>query len=110
MRGALRQADWNPFRVSGLFYTMIPRLSLCSNRWAEISERLGAYFQTEAVPNGKLIIASRLRELCKVARPSATHPCVLKPDCAQPQIIPGQHPMPRAESRRRPCNVNRKAL
>jgi hypothetical protein len=32
--------NWNPYRVQVFFYTLIPRLSLCSNRWAEISERL----------------------------------------------------------------------
>jgi hypothetical protein len=33
-------ASIEPFQVSGVFCAWIPRLSLRSNRWAEISERL----------------------------------------------------------------------
>jgi len=42
----------NPFRVQSLFMALYPGLSLRSNRWAGISERLRRYLlKFEVVPN-----------------------------------------------------------
>ena len=39
-----------PRGFQGVFHALIPRLSLRSNRWAEISERLRRNFENEPVP------------------------------------------------------------